>query len=367
MAILRVDLVVSEPLSEGSPKLRVPLVVSEPLSEGAPKLREALLAVEPLSEGRPKLREALLCVETLTPDPEEPFMATLVFPTAGLRGLTWERQKSPQFNDALRKTASGRKSVTAYMQFPWWNFELNYSVLDDIDPGSSGYTALRTVQGFFLQCQARAKTFLYQDPDDFHALAEAQAIADGTTLQFPFVRDFGGFVEPIGQVDLSQLASFPASAVNTGTSAIHVVGHGLTTGQGPLWIANTGGALPTGLVADTAYWAIAVDADHFQLASSLANALAATPISLTGAGSGTDSLTKGVAVYDNGTLQGPTAWSLSLPNQIVFASAPTAGHAITADFDFWFVCRFTEETYEFDQFMSKLWDLKKLTFQSEIQ
>lgn len=364
---IRVPLVVEEPLTEGSALLRVPEFISEPLTEGAAALRVAEFLSEPLTEGSPLLRVAFFLAEALIEVPEEGPVATAIFPT--LRGQKWDIKKNPAFNVATRKSTSGRTTTTAYQQYPNWNFELSYDWVPDLAGVGSGYadTDLRTLQGFFLQMGGSSQAWLFHDKDDFHVVGGAISTGDAVTLQWPFFRAFGGFAEPVGQIDLSVLETFPSSAVNTGTNAINVTAHGLTTGQGPLFAANTGGALPTGLVALTSYWAIRVDADHFQLASSLANAMALTPITLSAAGSGTDTVSKGVAVYNNGTLQGPAAYTITLPNQLVFGSAPAAGHAITADFDFWFVCRFTDDTTDFNQFVSKLWDLGKLNFYSLIQ
>ncbi len=359
--------------------LRAPLIVTEAATAGTPKLRAPLIGVEPVTGGDPKLRAALIVVEAVIPVPEELPVATLIFPA--LKGQTYPVKKSPTWNTAVRQVTSGRQAASPYQQFPVWRFELGFDYLPDKNPGSSGYTDYLTLRAFFNAMQGRAQTFLFRDTDDFHVAGGPIATADGVTLQWPFVRVEGpsgviadqtgalhaGMAEPVGQIDQTQLASFASSAVNTGTSAIAVANHGLATGQGPLFVANAGGSLPGGLSALTSYWAIALDSAHFQLASSKANALALTPIALTGAGSGTDTLAKGVAVYDNGTLLGPSAYSLTLPNQLVFASAPASGHAITADFDFWFVCRFSDDKAEFDKFMNLLWDLEKLDFQSVIQ
>lgn len=364
MSQLRVPLVVEEPLTEGAALLRVPLLIGEPLTEGDAALRASLVISEPLTEGAAHLRVALFMVEALIEVPEEGPVATAIFPT--LRGLKWDIKKNPEFSVSKRQMPSGRETRTSNRDYPNWNFEFNYDYLPDITPGTSGYTDLRTLQGFFLSMGGSFQAWLFRDKDDFHVVGGPIATGDGVTVQWPFFRDFGTFLEPVGQIDFSTLATFASTDVNTTTDAIHVVSHGLATGQGPVWVSSAG-TLPTGLVAATAYWVIAVDADHFQLATSLANALAATQINITAAGSGADALTKGVAVYDNGTLQGPAAYTVTLPNQLVFTSAPTTGHAITADFDFWFVCRFTEDTTDFNQFVSKLWDLQKIDFRSIIQ
>lgn len=65
--------------------------------------------------------------------------------------------------------------------------------------------------------------------------------------------------------------------------------HGLYTGQ-QIQLTTTG-ALPTGLTASTTYYVIEVDADSFQLATSLANAAAGTAINTSGTQSGTHTLT----------------------------------------------------------------------------
>jgi hypothetical protein len=363
MANLRAPFGVVSPLTGGVPDLRAPLLYASPVTGGVPDLRGALLVAQPMTGGDPKLRASLVFVQAVIPVPEEGPVATLVFPT--LRGVTYPVRKTAEFNTGVRQVTSGRETATAFMAYPRWIFELGFDYLPDRTPGSSGYTDYRTLQGFFLQLQGRFGAFLYRDEDDYRAVADAIATADGVTLQWSFVRNFGGFAEPVGQIDLSTLATFAATAVNTSTSAISLPSHGLTTGQGPVWISGSG-ALPGGLAATTAYWVIALDADNFQLASSSANALARTPISLTSAGTGTDTLTKGVAVYENGSLLGPTAWSLGLPNQLIFPVAPAAGQVVTADFDFWFVCRFTEDKLDFDKFMNQLWELEKLQFQSLI-
>lgn len=66
-------------------------------------------------------------------------------------------------------------------------------------------------------------------------------------------------------------------------------GHGLQTGD---WVQiTTTGALPTGLTASTTYWVVYVDANSFSLATTKANAAAATKIATSGSQSGTHTLT----------------------------------------------------------------------------
>lgn len=76
--------------------------------------------------------------------------------------------------------------------------------------------------------------------------------------------------------------------------------HGLETGDGPVQVSNSGGALPGGLTAVTDYWVIRTGANTFQLATSLANALAGTFVALSTDGTGTQTLS------DTGTTARPS-------------------------------------------------------------
>lgn len=65
--------------------------------------------------------------------------------------------------------------------------------------------------------------------------------------------------------------------------------HGLVTGL-KVQIA-TSGTLPAPLVALTDYFVIRIDANYFQLAASLSNAIAGTPVALTSVGVGNQTVT----------------------------------------------------------------------------
>lgn len=63
---------------------------------------------------------------------------------------------------------------------------------------------------------------------------------------------------------------------------------------------NSGGALPTGLVAGTIYWTIRVSATTSRLATTLANAIAATAIAFTDSGTGTQTVAVRNPRYSDG-------------------------------------------------------------------
>lgn len=76
-----------------------------------------------------------------------------------------------------------------------------------------------------------------------------------------------------------------AADVSVADDTIHIKNHGLKVGQ--TGDVSTGGSLPTGLSADTAYYVIVVDGSTIKLATSEANAVAGTAVNITAVGSGT--------------------------------------------------------------------------------
>jgi uncharacterized protein (TIGR02217 family) len=69
------------------------------------------------------------------------------------------------------------------------------------------------------------------------------------------------------------------------------------------------------------------------------------------------------AVHLNGITQSPASYSVD-PNTglVTFVTAPGSELIISADFSYYFRCRFVDDSYTFENFMFRLWQLKKLTF-----
>lgn len=74
-----------------------------------------------------------------------------------------------------------------------------------------------------------------------------------------------------------------------------------------------------------------------------------------------------INVYFDGVLVDPADYTVTMPNLIVFDSAPAEDVEITADFQFFFACRFIEDQMDFEKFMDKLWALQTCEFRSIIQ
>lgn len=83
--------------------------------------------------------------------------------------------------------------------------------------------------------------------------------------------------------------------VDNTTDIFTITAHGLFTGDGPFQATNTGGALPSGLLALTDYYIVKLTANTFKLATTRALALAGTPdVNVTTNGTGTQTLSGNV-------------------------------------------------------------------------
>ena len=72
------------------------------------------------------------------------------------------------------------------------------------------------------------------------------------------------------------------------------------------------------------------------------------------------------AVYVNGVQQ-MTGWTRFASgnygfDSIRFDTPPSVGAVITADFSYYYVCRFNADEYDFDQIWYRFWELKTLDF-----
>jgi hypothetical protein len=99
------------------------------------------------------------------------------------------------------------------------------------------------------------------------------------------------YYEAIPQPLLPAFTEFAFTTTHSSSDTnLTATAHGMQTGDGPVLLSNSGGALPAGLSASTPYWLIKVDANTLQLATSLALALAGTAVTFSADGTGTQDI-----------------------------------------------------------------------------
>jgi|SRR5581483_2065837 len=213
----------------------------------------------------------------------------------GTSNVGWPVTKSPRFATRTQKAVSGRQLRIADQQNPIWMFTLPVKVLRDdndvragagLGPGI-GFNELRQLASFFAGLKGSLGNFLYSDPTDNVVVGQGLAGGDGTTVNFPFLRQLysGGFSEPI------------VAAITDGSAPLNVYLNDVV--QPP---SNYGFSSALGLtgVADT----------------------------------------------------------------IVFNSAPGNGVAVAADFSYFFLCHFTDDSMDLENFLYQLWQAKEVKFES---
>lgn len=133
------------------------------------------------------------------------------------------------------------------------------------------------------------------------------------TLTLTNAELLGGVLHPLVVADDDFTATH-------GTEVFTAASHGLQTGDGPVRLTNSGGALPAGLSTGTDYWIIKIDANTFYLAASLEDALENTKVTITDNGTGTHTLsdvatTSRVHWHSYGNLGNNGTGSISLTDQ----------------------------------------------------
>lgn len=346
---IRAPLISVDPLAEGYCNLRSPLVTLDPLSEGNRNLRASLLMLDPLAEGYRNLRIALLCIEALCPVEPEGHVSTELFPGSpgspiALPGLAYSVHKIPSFATNKKRAASGVRTATALRQYPIWEFEFTYEFLED---SSGADSSLKSLMGFFLSRQGDFDTFLFKDPDDYSVSNGPLGTADGATTQFSFKRTLGGFAEKIGQIDSGQPIILYGTIDEAGSIPASPGPYSITVAHSAAFIEDLG--VSKGGVAMV----------------KVASGPAAGQYSESGGVYSFAAADQGQAISIRYRYELDAGlYTITLPNLVVFASAPASGMLISADFEFFFNCAFQESSADFEKFADKLWQLQQINFET---
>lgn len=346
--------------------LRLGFMAEEQALTATSHLRLTYIFIQDIIDTASKLRAANVITQVIIPVLPEPPMSELPLPGFGndpdnnaipaaanpaktsLPGLTFEVHKTPNFKTNIKEAPSGNEVRNALMEFPRWDFELEYEYLRDQAQGTS---SLQTLMGFFLQMRGSYDTFLFKDPDDYLVVNNSLGVGTGVLTSFGFMRSMGGFNELVGQVD------------TTNTIALYY-----TLTQSEVVPATPG--------------PYTITVDNFPIVEDLGVMLGMTPlVKVTGApATGQYAVVLATGVYTfNAAQEGDAVdityryevddadYTIVLPNHVQFDTAPAEDVIVTASFQFFFACRFLEDSLDFAKFMDKLWNLNQCNFRSVIQ
>lgn len=122
-------------------------------------------------------------------------MTLAVFPQ--LEGLEWNTVKRPDFKTGVFESLSGRESRIKHRQYPKYTFRVSVEFLIE----NREEAQLKELMGFMLQRGGMYEAFLYKDPNDNHVDNQLIGAGNGATTSFQLVRDYGGFTEPVENIN----------------------------------------------------------------------------------------------------------------------------------------------------------------------
>ena len=273
-----------------------------------------------------------------------------VFPV--LPGLAWSVTKTPEFKGRKQTGISGRELRLLDQALPIWHFKLVYEFLRD----GGGFDELRTLMGFFAQQQGSFQAFLFAAPGDNQVAG--QALPAASMVLQSAAPNAGGTAYVVG--DQVQ------PAVGSGTAALLQV-TGISGGAITGLAVLSGGAYSLVAVNNVALSGGSGSGATANLSWLTTTQLVRTMGVLLPSGGLVEPIVAPDTVsqlYYNGMRQ--SGWSVDGDTGIVTLAAPFTGPqpAISADFTYWFRCRFEDDQQDFENFMYQLWSLKEMKFQS---
>jgi hypothetical protein len=314
-------------------------------------------------------------------------MTPPAFPT--LPGQSWSVHKKPTFSTLVASHVSGREVRDALYQDPIWQFEATFDGLSSSSTAFPGLGAesLQYLMGLYLQLQGQFGTFLYTDPTDNTVTNQTIATGDGSTTDFVCTRTLGGFLEPVGwvtsvagvylnglaipSVGLSDPASPALSLISGGLlgastyfvtiTYVTASGETLASSEASLAVASGQLLVVTSPIAPAPASAIGWNVYVGTTTGAETRQNGATPIAI---GANWTEPVSGLLVGAAPPVANTTGWTLTSPATLSFAAAPASGAAITSSFAYAFVCRFDDDSLDFDQVMSNLWKVESLKFRS---
>lgn len=311
------------------------------------------------------------------------FFSPLLTPT---RGPGWSVKKTPVFSSIKQQAVTGKTYVIPQRNCPLSKFEFTFQVLSD-DPRATNpfYTApitgtdLESLTGFYTAMQG-AGDFAYQPPDHFrggvfsvsavqvkvNGLAICSSTASITNLKLGDILTGSGFTTAtylnghVGTVvNINYALKTITLQITTGGTHSFATDTGTLTGGQPL--ANADSNIMTEIVNTTgSYSPILLTSSITQIREPVQLIDTASLIIYDGTGTSVS------YTLMNATDLGSCSRVDSTINQyypyqglvVQFSSPPTP--PISCQYSYYYPCRFSEDTQEYENFMALLYSLSSV-------
>jgi len=118
-------------------------------------------------------------------------MSNQIYPT--LPGIKMDMTRRPVWKTQIKESVSGMEVRASSMAYPIWEFVLQYDFLRS----ATALVELQTLVGFFNQMRGAFDDFLWAVPEDSSVTNYQFGVGNGATVNFQLTKAFGGFVEPV--------------------------------------------------------------------------------------------------------------------------------------------------------------------------
>lgn len=312
-------------------------------------------------------------------------------PVGGVRGPGWSIKKNPTYFNILQQASSGRTTVVTLARNPQWHWEFTFEViLDDPNKANPFFTIplpatdLEQLTSFYSSVQGSG-TFAYQPPDS----------ARGGSFKATSV-----YVPVDGLASITTDGSVPVTYLRLGDI---LVGSGFTTatylngatatvvGINPLINAYTVSLITSGthpFTSDSGKMQggqpVTVDGNNF---CELVNTIGSYPLTITGSPA-TSMTVEAIQLIDKDTF-GFYANGAFFPNYRITKDYSLSGRAlyvtkgqgvapyqgitvqfnsvppapVTATYNYYYLCKFSEDTQDYQNFITLLWSCSSLKIQ----
>lgn len=265
-------------------------------------------------------------------------------------GFGWPVKRTQKFSTPLTAGFAGRESLAWQPRVPTWNYDVIFPFLRDQTQNQSlysqwsGFTELQQIESLFFWCCGSGGGFYFEDIFDESRSALTIGVGNGATRTFTFPRVARG---KGGQTTLTGTPSGMSIPV---TSIFgFYVGDRFTVGTDYEGLITHLIPSPPTIISDGAY--IGSDTTGAVVVDVLIEPIGAINTNFS------------TSIFDNGSLVSPTNYTLN-QRSVTFNTAPVNTHVITASFYFYYLCHFTEDQHQTEEFMTNLWQLGQCRFEN---
>ncbi len=315
-------------------------------------------------------------------------------PPTPVRSPTWNYKETKRWLNFPQTAVSGKTTVTKYWSNPLRNFEWKYGYIDD-DPTGNAYGLRRNqfytspipnsdfemLESFYDGMQASGNQFAYTPPGSqtggtwpvtaisiTGSVVTFTATGAGTALASNIGRAVQAFNTGVAAINGKYLYIVSTSGANT-VVCFSTVGSGTATAGGIITLGQVLAAPDTNDNVELTYTSGSYPTISGQ-------SYGGSVVSITESVQLIDTST--LIVYDGAGTNINGNYTLAVPNSITppLAFAPYVGYVLefgtytpaalplTASYNLYYICRFSEDTQEYENFMAMLW-MSTIKFQQD--